>query len=599
MSVWLADLKNEHGINGYYQMQELSNRLTHAIVEKMTRTVAFSRLSEVVGYHPARTYLLVRCKALVEPLARACMLADNLPPGHPQLSERVTISDPVIYSLLREVWPSSRVDMCLQRGLLEAGIVRARIRGWMRNLLQAFPSSGVAASPGVNAAIGVECDPVNISRGTALSRFSTISSDRVILCFNQRGYPFRKDTLSNLEKEGFRWVSLVPGAVEGFAPIWRPGPTRSKTVTQYRHAVNNSNAKDLLERWVARAAVSLLSRVDYWRTFFSQHGIQVYLLYSVDVEDNIAKRIAIALEGGVLIFLQRSHVVARGDAVGRRAGHVVFSWGDPESVVSHENENYNENFVITGFIGENSFADGEVQGQEYRQRLMQRGARFAITLFDNGYSPEIMFSRSTLVLFYRHFLTWVLEGKDNGLVIKPKRDAIPRGLSEIRDLVAAAEATGRCLILSQEEGAHTAAFAADLSVGLGHSSASVISAIAGCRAVHCDLGRTPDHPLASWGLGRLLFYDLESLASAIESHKEDPGRSALGDFTPVMDDLDPFRDGRAGERIENYLHWLLEAFDAGYGRDAAIEQANQQYARAWGSDKVISPQDRHTLNDGD
>ena len=148
-------------------------------------------------------------------------------------------------------------------------------------------------------------------------------------------------------------------------------------------------------------------------------------------------------------------------------------------------------------------------------------------------------------------------------------------------------ATGRCLVLAQEIGPNTPCLASDLCVGLGHNTAAVISAIEGRRAIICDLALTPNHPWASWGMGRVLFHDLESLGAQIDAHKRDPQNSLLGDFTPAIDSLDPFRDGRTGERIGTYIGWLLEAFDSGLDRDSAIQQANERYSAAWGADTVV------------
>ncbi|MFQ5801314.1 MAG: hypothetical protein ACE5JQ_00270 [Candidatus Methylomirabilales bacterium] len=595
MAVWLADISDERGISGYYQVEELSTRLSHAVVEKMTLTTAFARLSEIVGYHPARTFLLVRCKAYIRPLACACVVGGSLPVGDPQLEDKVTMSDPLLYSLLKEIWPSSRVHLNVKPGWRDVGILRARVRSWIQNSLQAIPSAKAAMSSDINIAIGVECNQLEISRGVILGWLTRLPPERTILCLGHSGKPINQSTLSDIEKRGFHWISLARDTMVGNPSYWRPGPFRRMTAAKYWHAVRGLREEDALERWVMGAAASLLHRVDYWRTFFSRHKIRLYVIYSVEPEDNIAKRIAIALEGGVLVFLQRSHLADRGVGLGRRPAHVLFCWGDPEAAVGRDNENHNEYFVITGFNGENDFPEGKIQALKYRERLTQAGARFVIALFDNGYGHDMVFSRTTLVSLYHYFLTWVLASKDGGLIIKPKRDTIPRGLSELRDLFAAAEATGRCLVLTGEAGAHTAGFAADLGVGLGHSSAAVVSAIAVGRALHCDLGRTPDHPLASWGMGRVLFHDLESLARAIESYRKEPARSPVGDFTPVLDDLDPFRDGRAGERTENYLRWLLEAFDEGHGRDAAIREANMRYATKWGVDKVLFFQDGRGL----
>ena len=40
------------------------------------------------------------------------------------------------------------------------------------------------------------------------------------------------------------------------------------------------------------------------------------------------------------------------------------------------------------------------------------------------------------------------------------------------------------------------------------------------------------------------------------------------------------------------MKWLLDAFDAGMGRDGAIAFANERYIGAWGADKMIRLVDR-------
>ena len=124
----------------------------------------------------------------------------------------------------------------------------------------------------------------------------------------------------------------------------------------------------------------------------------------------------------------------------------------------------------------------------------------------------------------------------------------------------------------------------------------VLSAIGGRRAVHCDLGGLPNHPLNSWGEGRVLFHDLESLGKAIDAFKKDPAWSLLGDFTPILDDLDPFRDGRGGERMGSYIGWLVEKLDEGLDQKRAIQHANERYAEVWGMDKVVQPLNENNIS---
>lgn len=49
-----------------------------------------------------------------------------------------------------------------------------------------------------------------------------------------------------------------------------------------------------------------------------------------------------------------------------------------------------------------------------------------------------------------------------------------------------------------------------------------------------------------------------------------------------MDELDPFRDGRAAQRIGAYLQWLLGGFDAGLDRETVLADAAERYAARWG-----------------
>ena len=55
----------------------------------------------------------------------------------------------------------------------------------------------------------------------------------------------------------------------------------------------------------------------------------------------------------------------------------------------------------------------------------------------------------------------------------------------------------------------------------------------------------------------------------------------------MLDELDPFRDGRAAERMGTYLQWLLEGFRAGLDRETVMADAAERYTAAWGKDKVM------------
>jgi hypothetical protein len=61
----------------------------------------------------------------------------------------------------------------------------------------------------------------------------------------------------------------------------------------------------------------------------------------------------------------------------------------------------------------------------------------------------------------------------------------------------------------------------------------------------------------------------------------------LGDWSSYIDKLEPYRDGRAGERIGVYVRSLLESFGRGRCRDEAMRYADRLHMERWGKDKVL------------
>ena len=54
----------------------------------------------------------------------------------------------------------------------------------------------------------------------------------------------------------------------------------------------------------------------------------------------------------------------------------------------------------------------------------------------------------------------------------------------------------------------------------------------------------------------------------------------------MLEELDPFRDGRAAERMGEYIRWLIEGYQYGLGRDMIMANAAERYCNQWGADKI-------------
>jgi len=183
-----------------------------------------------------------------------------------------------------------------------------------------------------------------------------------------------------------------------------------------------------------------------------------------------------------------------------------------------------------------------------------------------------------------------------GARLKPKVPrTLRRRLGPVAALLEQAEKTGRCHVLEGGtlHGPYpppVAAMASDLAIH-GHlwaGSAAVEAVLAGTPTLLIDKEGWHASPLYELGLGRVVFTEWSRLWEACRGHFADPSSiPGFGRWDSVLDDLDPFRDGRAAERMGMYVRWLLEGLEAGRDRLAVIDEASERYREQWGRDKVI------------
>ena len=126
-----------------------------------------------------------------------------------------------------------------------------------------------------------------------------------------------------------------------------------------------------------------------------------------------------------------------------------------------------------------------------------------------------------------------------------------------------------------------------VSVGIGISTAASEAVAAGGRAIHCDLTAMRSHSFYQWGYEKVVFDNMDRMMTALKRYMADPASEpGLGDFSSAMGQIDPFCDGKAGERIGSYIANLLQSFDSDLNRDQAIHKANEDYALKWGQENV-------------
>jgi hypothetical protein len=133
--------------------------------------------------------------------------------------------------------------------------------------------------------------------------------------------------------------------------------------------------------------------------------------------------------------------------------------------------------------------------------------------------------------------------------------------------------------------------ASDVSIA-GHiygGTAGFESALAGVPTLILDQEGWPVSKLYDLGLGKVVFNDWDSLWDTCKDYFNSNCKiDGFGNWSPLLNEWDPFRDGRAAERIGNYLHWMIEDFKQGVPRERILTNAAERYCEKWGYDKITS-----------
>ena len=202
---------------------------------------------------------------------------------------------------------------------------------------------------------------------------------------------------------------------------------------------------------------------------------------------------------------------------------------------------------------------------------------------------------SALEAFYQLFLNWLIDDDEIGLVIKSKKPVVLDTLPGINYLLNKALNTGRCHIVENPFQLIPANYARisnmTIATGIFFSSAIMECVSTGAKGVFYDYPnlRSIETELYSWGENKVIFSDISKMMLELKAYKTDSRSNPdLGDWSNHLETIDPFRDGRGGERIGNYIAWLQKGFEDSLECDTTIGRANQKYADAWGEDKLYS-----------
>jgi hypothetical protein len=331
-----------------------------------------------------------------------------------------------------------------------------------------------------------------------------------------------------------------------------------------------------------------------WKGFFESRGTLVHSNSSdLGMSHHVDQSVALEWCGGINLRTEVSFDYSPITKFGASIlpFDVFFVWGSYMASAFQEREFPNVTTLITcGYPFDYLFEGARQRGDYLRCELKAAGAQKILCFFDSSFSKTSFTSGDEVKNIYRLLLTEVSENPKLGLILKPKntRSETVLDSTELKRLLDRALATGRCVMLETKSIMHwvspcEGALASDMTVGYPINSAVIEAALSGVPSVHIDLTKHHSHSFYEKGYEKIVFDDLERAMEAIRRWIRNPtDEPGLGDHSIVIDQIDPFRDGKAAMRMGQYIGWLLESLDRGLGRDEAVRRVSRLYAEKYG-----------------
>lgn len=434
--------------------------------------------------------------------------------------------------------------------------------------------------------------------------FAEPSPDQLLVYVSRADDPLDQSKYEALRESSIRAVAIRRLAIAGATvPTWPSSvhvPVLAKQLLRDWKLLLPAAVKAALsrgaDRWIKTKFLGFLWWYQYWKWFFSSFNVKLH----VDVADlskiRVASDQAIADLGGLSVTYQRSYEpfagVMRASAVDVHFGFSS-TWAESES----KSRSHIAQFVSNGYVRDYAFTHVQGRASRLRRELSEHGAQFVISFFDEGSTDDKKLGPSHAYRGenYRYLLDKLLSDPTLGLVLKPKDSAsLRRRLGTVTALLDNAIETGRCFVYDlyipgKETLPCEASLAADLNIGLLYGgTASLEAALAGSVTLLIDRELTTFHPLYMLEEGQVVFRDWDSLWEALTTYRADPGAMPrFGNWEPHLDRHDQFRDGKAAERMGEYISWLCQGLTEGMSREEAMEFARLKYVALWGADKVV------------
>jgi hypothetical protein len=422
---------------------------------------------------------------------------------------------------------------------------------------------------------------------------SPLEGDDLLVAFSLFNDPLNEEKQDQLSEHGIEAVVFNrKAATVPSARVFKPGKSSRKKLK----APAAIHHKGLTGAWLKAQLSNYQERRSYWTELLTTYNGKIYVTFQNADPSHIAIADALGDTGGILAMYQRSYEPNPTPMLAVYSD-IAFRFSNATAPLEKVSNSVIQYHVATGYLGDHRFSLLRARSGAVRSELERHGAHRVLAYFDenSGDDDHVHTGHSFTQENYSFLLNKLLGEPWLGLVLKPKNPrSLRRRLGQVARLLQEAQATGRCYIyeggpIQSPNSPTEAALEADLAIH-GHlfaGTAGVEAALAGVPTLLLDREGWPVSPLYRLPKDKVVFTNWLDLWTACTEHWATEGGTAeFGDWSLLLDELDPFRDGRASERMGTYLGLLMEGFKAGLDRDTVMADAAGRYADQWGSDKV-------------
>jgi len=345
-----------------------------------------------------------------------------------------------------------------------------------------------------------------------------------------------------------------------------------------------------------------------WKNAFNKFNSKIYITSHKWDPATVAACSAISDFKGISIYYQTSYYEIPAGSSNIKAD-IYFTFSNKLNNLEKFTGSQISYNISCGYIRDYIFKSVKEKSINLRNKLKQHGCKKIIALFDQEYIEDKrwFYDQDYYQDLYIFWLKKIIEEPWLGLIIKQKKPGsmflepnnpykLVKGFEKIQPLVKEALSTGRCFFyLNRDEFSvknfndtvAEAAMSADISIAtmLYTGTAGIESALAGTPTLYYDDLNYKNSQMYRLGKNKVVFDNWDIMWEKIQGYFND--QYVIGDWSKILDDIDPFRDGKTSYRVNQFLAWLQEGYDKNKNKEDVILYAVKKYSDIWGADKII------------